>query len=306
MITEALFRRHVHAHGGDREVVLLDVAQEYILEHMRREGLFDGVVVFKGGTALRKFVFGSEGRFSTDLDFALVSDDPAEAEAVLNALDGAGILGVRIDLERRETVWARLRIDTALGPVTEPAAISIRTQPPWLPVVWRKPMPFEYLDQGLRREFTRSPLPLPDIRELAAEKIAAFWRRRHARDLYDLEHLGRVLQPRFDGTTIAALAALKIFFDVVDEGLGCPPSGVEDVFACAANEVVGASDLGRFRAAVTDVRPLLARCAQRYSVLPKLEEELHRIVTTCGRRDRFRALALRDSLISHLASSPRG
>ena len=38
-------------------------------------------------------------------------------------------------------------------------------------------MPFEFLDRGLRQTLT-SPLPILDLREIAAEKIAAFWRRR--------------------------------------------------------------------------------------------------------------------------------
>jgi hypothetical protein len=43
------------------------------------------VVVFKGGTAIRKFVLGNEGRFSTDLDFAV--GDPIYADHVLERLD---------------------------------------------------------------------------------------------------------------------------------------------------------------------------------------------------------------------------
>jgi len=57
-MTAAFFQRHVQACGGDREIALLDVAQDYVLEHLRREGLFAQTLAFKGGTALRKFVFG--------------------------------------------------------------------------------------------------------------------------------------------------------------------------------------------------------------------------------------------------------
>lgn len=53
MITEGFFRRHVAALGNNREVALLDVAQEYILGHLRTEGWFDDLLVFKGGTALQ-------------------------------------------------------------------------------------------------------------------------------------------------------------------------------------------------------------------------------------------------------------
>ncbi len=164
MIGEGFFRRHVQVAGGNREVALLDVAQEYLLEYLRREGMFEGLLVFKGGTALRKFVFGTDGRFSVDLDFALRTGDPTDATFVLDLLDGATFAGVAVRLERRRGIAAQLRIETVLGPVDEPAAISIRPQPPWLPVLARAPLPFEYLDRGLAPDFARAPLPVLDIR----------------------------------------------------------------------------------------------------------------------------------------------
>jgi len=190
-MTAAFFQRHVQACGGDREIALLDVAQDYVLEHLRREGLFAQTLAFKGGTALRKFVFGASGRFSVDLDFALRSADPRDVDLSLDLLDGATFAGLCMDLERRRGAAALLRLITPLGPVTEPAAISIRPHAPWLPVRAQPPQPFPFLDRGVAPEFTRAPLPVLDAREMAAEKIAAFWRRHMARDLYDLEHLGQ-------------------------------------------------------------------------------------------------------------------
>lgn len=86
MITLGYFRRHQQTLQGSEDVVLLEVAQEYALEHLRREGLFAGTLVFKGGTALRKFVFGPTGRFSVDLDFGLRSDDPSDVDLVFDYL----------------------------------------------------------------------------------------------------------------------------------------------------------------------------------------------------------------------------
>lgn len=300
MISEGYLRRHVHAYNTNREVALLDVAEEYILEFMRRQGFFDGILVFKGGTALRKYVFGPSGRFSTDLDFGLVADDPGYVNLVFDTLDGANLLGVRVRLENRDAAAARLRIDTDLGPVDVPAAISVRDQAPWLPAVHRRPEPFEFLDRGLAGDFSRASLPILDLREITAEKIAAFWRRRKARDLYDLEHLGRALQAEFDGLTIGSLAALKVYFDVVDEGLGHPPTDIRDIFRCTTKDVEGIDDLGRFQARATDAGNLLAQCSQRYSALPQVDDGILRVVTTCSLRDRYRALELRDSLVSRL------
>lgn len=117
MITEGFFRRHTQAYGGNREIALLDVAQEYVLEYLRREGAFDGLLVFKGGTALRKFVFGAEGRFSVDLDFALLGDDPADADLALAGLEGeparlattGSPRDRRLALELRDVLVAHLR-----------------------------------------------------------------------------------------------------------------------------------------------------------------------------------------------------
>ncbi len=303
MITEGYLRRHLHAYNTNREIALLDVAQEYILEFMRRQGFFDGILVFKGGTALRKFVFGPSGRFSTDLDFGLREDDPDYVNLVFDTLDGAELLGVRVRLENRDSAAARLRIDTDLGPVDEPAAISIRAQVPWLPAIHRTPEPFEFLDRGLASDFPRSSLPILDLREIAAEKIAAFWRRRKARDLYDLEHLGRALQTEFDGATIASLAALKVYFDVVDEGLGRHPADIQEIFGCTAKQIEGVDDLGRFQAKTTDTTVLLAQCTQRHAALCRVDQEILRVTTTGSQRDRYRALDLRDSLVCRLTGS---
>lgn len=44
MITEGYLRRHIAAYGGNREIALLDVAQDYILEYLRHEELFDDIL----------------------------------------------------------------------------------------------------------------------------------------------------------------------------------------------------------------------------------------------------------------------
>ncbi len=304
MITQGFFQRHVQACGGDREIALLDVALEYVLEYMRREGLFEQTLVFKGGTALRKYVFGASGRFSVDLDFALRSGDPGDADLTLDLLHGAEFGDVRIELERRRGPAAQLRLTTPLGPVIVPAAISLRAQEPWLPTRVTPPQPFEFLDRGLAAEFARVSLPVLDPREMAAEKIAAFWRRSRARDLYDLEHLCRALQETFDGPGIAALAALKIYFDVVDEGLGRPPATLGEVFGRPGSVVTGAEDLGRLHASASDIDHLLAQCAQRYAALSSLEGTVARLATTCNPRDRRHALQEKAEVVARLTPTP--
>ena len=71
MITEGYLVRHYQGAAGARDAALLDVAQDHLLMHLHSVGLFDQELVFKGGTALRKFRAGNLGRFSTDLDFSV-------------------------------------------------------------------------------------------------------------------------------------------------------------------------------------------------------------------------------------------
>ncbi len=298
MLSEGYLRRHIQMLRSDREHALLDVAQEYILEDLRRKGIFD-LVVFKGGTALRKFIFGVEGRLSVDLDFALRDPDPGVADLVFDALREASFSDVRVQIEGLKNATADLTVETPRG-ITTLARVSVRRQLPWLPIQLRDPKPFLPLDQGL--EFQRSPLPIIDLREIAAEKLAAFSRRRHARDLYDLEHLGRLLVPRVNFADIAELAALKIYFDVVEERLPHPIDAIANLFD-ENRSIAGVEDLGLLRASTTDPKALLVKCASRYSALGAMDDELVKLVANPSRRDLPPVMRRRGNVVARLTSS---
>ena len=55
----------------DKLVAELDVVLTYALDALVEGGVMADLA-FKGGTCLRKLVFGSSGRFSEDLDFTLI------------------------------------------------------------------------------------------------------------------------------------------------------------------------------------------------------------------------------------------
>ena len=61
----------------DKLVAEKDVALTYALRALLDAGVMDHLA-FKGGTCLRKVVFGSSGRFSEDLDFTLHTDRPQD------------------------------------------------------------------------------------------------------------------------------------------------------------------------------------------------------------------------------------
>lgn len=61
----------------DKLVAERDVVLTYALRGLIDNGVMDHLA-FKGGTCLRKMVFGSSGRFSEDLDFTLDSERPED------------------------------------------------------------------------------------------------------------------------------------------------------------------------------------------------------------------------------------
>jgi predicted nucleotidyltransferase component of viral defense system len=240
MITEAYLRRHVaHYRGsGDALIVgLLDVVQTYILEALRQEGYFDRGLVFKGGTALRKFYLGSVGRFSTDMDFTFAPDSSYLEDALLWLAEGSEIFDVRFRFNLIDDRRGRLDADTPLGKVEISSMVEFSPRGAWLNPPLLKPETFAFYP-GL--EFTPAPLPVLDIHEILAEKLAAIWRRKHARDLYDLGALGK--RP-LNEPLLRRLTYLKIYFDVV-EGISKGPFKADELLDVLLGVVDGWSDLG--------------------------------------------------------------
>ena len=70
-----LYARNSGLH--DKLLAERDVVLTYALHALRDSGLMDHLA-FKGGTCLRKTIFGSAGRFSEDLDFTLDTERPED------------------------------------------------------------------------------------------------------------------------------------------------------------------------------------------------------------------------------------
>lgn len=71
--------RKVAARSGARDIgnVEIDVILTYLLQLFTEKGITDHVA-FKGGTLLRKMVFGPRGRLSMDLDFTQRANIPVD------------------------------------------------------------------------------------------------------------------------------------------------------------------------------------------------------------------------------------
>ena len=74
-----------------REALAADVAFDHLLALMAQHQLFDVCdLVFKGGTAFRKYRFDGAGRLSTDLDF---DGAPGADALVAEEIDGQSLSG---------------------------------------------------------------------------------------------------------------------------------------------------------------------------------------------------------------------
>jgi predicted nucleotidyltransferase component of viral defense system len=206
--------RKVAARSGARDMgnVEIDVILTHLLQMFTERGITDHAA-FKGGTMLRKMVFGPRGRLSTDLDFSRRTDISRDdlMMLVLEALNGP-YHGLTFQVADRD--WYLTDDGCAANPVCAHAdnetGVSIKLQfslreKPILPVV---PIAQIYQDYFRQLGFAPAAIPCLAFEEAVAEKIRAASQRSKIRDLHDLSEIsGRPLnQP-----LIRSLAVLKLW-----------------------------------------------------------------------------------------------
>lgn len=195
----------------DKLVAERDVVLTYALAALIESGVMTELA-FKGGTCLRKLMFGSSGRFSEDLDFTLASEQPVDD--VLTSLVGVfnrTYHGITFAFDE----YYKTDDDTSFGGDVFyrhnwndrghfRLQVSLRERPT-LPVVARPMQPQGY--------FAQLELAPPEVRilapiEMMAEKVRASFQRAKVRDLYDLH---RFATTPFDGELLRRLAVLKLW-----------------------------------------------------------------------------------------------
>jgi predicted nucleotidyltransferase component of viral defense system len=206
--------RKVAARSGARDMsnVEIDVILTHLLQLFTDKGITEHAA-FKGGTMLRKMVFGPRGRLSTDLDFTCRTDLPRDdfMMMVLEVLNEP-YHGLSFQLADRD--WYLTDDGCAANPLCAHAdnktGVSIKLQfsqreKPILPVI-----PVAQIDQDYFKQLGFAPAPIPCLafEEAIAEKIRAASQRSKIRDLHDLSEIsGRPInQP-----LIRSLAVLKLW-----------------------------------------------------------------------------------------------
>jgi predicted nucleotidyltransferase component of viral defense system len=222
MIPPQLVRRYAHNQQVELDVANREIVLHYALGLLNHAGLTGrledgsvGPLLFKGGTALRKCMFGSEGRFSQDIDLDAPHKNGFEAEAEAAFVDHSPFHGITFSMVKSR--WSEDGEENFSGTVEYAhdagsgrfeLQISYRLNP----VLEARDLPLVEQEYLPRVEFTAPTLHGLDPYEMIGEKIMACNRRQggSAKDIYDL-YLWSA-KP-FDAALVRRVAVLKAWTD---------------------------------------------------------------------------------------------
>lgn len=267
---------------GARRVdyVEIDVILTYLLQRMSEAGLMDHLV-FKGGTMLRKMIFGQAGRLSTDLDFVVRSIDGIVADDM--ALEIASVFGddyrgmkFSLDLRDVDRTEGACRANPKCMTKNTPAGhvikieVSYRADPILRPIV----LPHQKQPYFAALGFEPASIPCLQLEEAASEKIRAAFQRPKIRDLHDLQQLRK---HRFDPEMVRRMAVLKIWES--PEGRSFEPFGF-DAFVRRMKQRIdgGQYDEGDLKGLLrrqenVDLKRMVADVSETYGFLANLTED---------------------------------
>lgn len=181
----------------DKLVAERDVVLTYALRALLDAGLMDHLA-FKGGSCLRKLIFGSAGRFSEDLDFTLATHE--EDDDVLVPLVEAfnrEHYGITFTFDE----YYKTDDDTSFGGDVLYQHASNDTGRFRLQVSLREHPTLPVVAKGMRHQayFGHLEFDLFEVRsleaiEMIAEKVRAAFQRAKVRDLYDLHRFATLRQ----------------------------------------------------------------------------------------------------------------
>lgn len=156
-----------------------------LLQGFQSHPFLKGRLALKGGTALNLFLFELP-RLSVDIDLnyigaadreTMMAERPKVEQAVEAVCAREGLQTVRVPSDHAGGKW-RLRYDSALG---EGGNLELD-----LNFMFRVPLwPVEPLDSKPLGTYRATGIPVLDIHELAAGKLAALLARSASRDLFD-------------------------------------------------------------------------------------------------------------------------
>lgn len=162
-----------------------------LLEGIRAHPFLKNRMVLKGGTALNLFVF-EVPRLSVDIDLnyvgavdrgAMLAERPGIERALAAVCGRAGLAVRRVPADHAGGKW-RLGYTSFFG---QPGALELDVN-----FMLRAPLwPVQVASSQSLGELVAQEIPVLDLHELAAGKLAALFGRSAARDLFDVRNLMR-------------------------------------------------------------------------------------------------------------------
>ncbi|TMI99594.1 MAG: nucleotidyl transferase AbiEii/AbiGii toxin family protein [Alphaproteobacteria bacterium] len=194
MLTKPQVQRYA-AESSLRDIMIAEkeIVLTFLLQLLAERGPLKRLA-FKGGTCLRKIFIGSQGRFSTDLDFTGTEEHDHE-DVILDMMGAFAepFHGIQFSIPDKSYYEADDGVSWGVNPVyihdwNKSGESEIKFQ------VSRRETPTlltERRAQIKQSYFASLPFPPTDIHclalpEVLAEKIRACYQRNKARDVYDL------------------------------------------------------------------------------------------------------------------------
>lgn len=289
--------RKIAARSGARDIgnVEIDVILTYLLQLFNDKGLMEHVV-FKGGTMLRKMVFGPRGRLSTDLDFTRRGDIDVD-DLMIMMLDALAEpyhgLNFRFDKDKD---WYTTDDGCAANPTCyhadNPKGLKIKLQvstreQPILPVQAVAQLKQDYFDQ---LPFKPAEIPSLAFEEIVAEKIRAASQRSKIRDLHDLSEIA--VRP-LNQQLVRSLAVLKLW-NTGGDGLHYERFAGR-VRGSADYEIADLASLLR-KDQKPDLPGMITRVVDAYRFLGDLAEDEKLLAADGSNKNRQTAIALMEKI----------
>lgn len=274
MLTQPQVQRY-SSQSGLKDIMIAEkeIILTYVLQLFGEKGILDNLA-FKGGTCLRKMHFGSQGRFSTDLDFtAMQEHEPDDIIVEMMYAFDEPFHGVTFALEDADYYKTQDELSWGISPTYShdwnpggdseiKLQVSFRETPT---------LPTESLGQSEQSYFSHLEFTPRDITGLAldemiAEKIRACYQRDKARDIYDL---GVFATRPLNQQLIRRLVVLKLWQakDTFD------PDGLITKFADGKDFDWADLDQLTNKDHKIDKEKITADCAKGYAFLREMSEE---------------------------------
>jgi uncharacterized protein len=297
MLTQPQVQRY-STESGLRNIMIAekDVVLTFLLQLLSERGILQRLA-FKGGTCLRKIFVGSQGRFSTDLDFTGIEEHGHE-EVILDMMQAFAqpFHELRFAIPDNSYYETQDGLSWGVNPTyshdwNASGASEIKLQ------ISRREtptLPPERRQQIVQSYFRLLPFVSADINclalpEILAEKIRACYQRNKARDIYDL---GMFARRPLDHALIRRLVVLKLWQaqDVFD------PARLTQKFEDGRD--FDWDDLRQLlnRAVGIDREKISANCVRGFGFLADLTDDERKLASDGYQREQATAARLRAAL----------